>query len=97
MRFDWDDEKAAANVAKHGIDFEQARLLFDGPMFIRPDVSARYDEERFIAIGMAGGTAMILVYTERDNVVRIISLRNASRAETARFFGTLGRTGPRNG
>ena len=54
MKFEWDDAKAASNIRKHGIDFEDARLVFDDFGALEaPDDSMEYDEERFIITGLA--------------------------------------------
>ena len=80
--FEWDDAKAEANRAKHGIPFELAVEVFDDPD--RLDVGDErfdYGEERRNAVGMAEGVVLTVSYTMRDGVCRIISARPASRRE----------------
>jgi uncharacterized protein len=84
-RFEWDAAKAAANLGKHGVAFEDAALVWTDPMhLVRFD---RYDggEERWHALGMAGGIVLLLVvhtYPDDDNDrVRIVSARRATRTE----------------
>lgn len=83
MEFEWDEEKAAANITKHRVSFDEAKTVFDDPLYVDfydPDHSA--DEHRYIIIGESqSGRLLIVSYTERDNVARIISAREATRSE----------------
>ena len=67
MEFEWDEEKAAANLAKHGVSFEEAKTVFDDPLYVDfydPDHSV--DEHRYIIIGESQQRRLIIVsYTER--------------------------------
>jgi len=89
VRFEWDDRKAWANRAKHGISFEEAITAFDDP-FALVAVDARHStpkEERTWLIGAANVAVLVIVYTMRDagEVLRIISARRASRRERKRY------------
>ena len=66
MDFDWDEAKRAANIAKHGVDFLRATLIFDGPILEMIDEREDYGEERMIALGLAVGTVYRVVYTIRQ-------------------------------
>lgn len=83
MEFEWDEEKAAANLAKHGVSFEQARTVFDDPLYVDfydPDHSS--EEHRYIIIGESRDRRLLLVsYTERGDVTRLISAREVTRSE----------------
>jgi uncharacterized DUF497 family protein len=83
MEFEWDEEKAAANLAKHGVSFEEAMTVFDDPLYVDfydPDHSV--DEHRYIIIGESQKRRLLIVsYTERDDVVRLISTREVTRGE----------------
>lgn len=83
MDFEWDDAKANANIAKHGVEFAEAATVFGDPLaitFYDPDHSD--DEDRFLTIGMSVNNRVLLVsHTDRDEVVRIISARVATKAE----------------
>lgn len=85
MRFDWDPAKNRRNVQEHGIDFADAMAAFDGPTLERCDEREDYGEERWVAVGILGGTEITIVYTDlwmSDEVVRqIISARRATRDE----------------
>jgi uncharacterized DUF497 family protein len=81
-RFEWDDAKAAQNLAKHGISFEEARLVFRDLHAVEVDEDQLgYGERRFNMIGRSGSCLLIVTFTERENRVRIISARRAERAE----------------
>lgn len=83
MDFEWDEEKAQANSAKHGISFDEARTVFDDPLFVDfydPDHSD--EEHRYIIIGESHQRQLLVVsYTEREDTIRIISARPATRSE----------------
>lgn len=81
MKFDWDRDKAKANRAKHGVDFEQARNFEFDTANIFEDDSEGYGEERFIGFGFIGNRIHCIVYTMREGDVRVISLRHATRKE----------------
>ena len=78
--FEWDEAKRAANLAKHGLDFQIGRRLFDGRKALtRP--SPRGDETRHMTIGEVTGLILTLIWTERGETVRMISLRRARDGE----------------
>ena len=85
MTYQWDSDKAAANLRKHGIDFADAVSVFSDALAINiPD--ERFDEERFITVGMdAFGQVLVVVYTWRDNEIRLISARKATRHERNQY------------
>ena len=88
MEFEWDPDKAAANLEKHGIDFADAALvLYDDLAVTLPDQDA--DEERFVTLGMdALDRLLVVVYTWRDERIRIISACRATGRERRRYEGT---------
>lgn len=83
MEFEWDDEKASANLEKHRVSFEEAKTVFDDPLYVDfydPDHST--DEHRYIIIGESQQGRLLLVsYTERDKATRLISAREVTRGE----------------
>jgi uncharacterized DUF497 family protein len=85
VRFSWDAQKSEANLAARGFDFEFASLIFDGPTLERVDDRADYGEPRIVAVGLADGFHLTVVYTDRssqrDVVRRIISARRSNRRE----------------
>jgi uncharacterized DUF497 family protein len=85
MVFEWDAGKNAANLAKHGIDFEDAIGIFDGPILERPDERRDYGEHRIIAFGVVEDRELAVVYTVRGTHRRIISARRAHRHERKEY------------
>jgi hypothetical protein len=88
MKFDWDAAKAKANLAKHGVSFEEASTVFyDRFQLSRKDDAHSIEEERWITIGTSARLrTLIVVSTERDEeLVWIISARKANRAEVNRY------------
>ncbi len=87
MLFEWDEEKNAANVQKHGIDFEEAIHVFEDDDRIEIyDAAHSGEEDRYNTIGMVKDV-LFVVYTERREVIRIISARPATRRERSIYYG----------
>ena len=92
MKFEWDTKKNLANIHKHGISFEQAKQIFDGPVGSWTDSRFPYSETRFISIGLIEDTAVIVVvHTDRNGITRIISARPANRKERIRYHEKIHR------
>jgi len=89
IQFDWDPKKAAENVKKHGVTFEEARtVFFDERAKLIDDPDHSEDEDRFVLLGVSNTLKVILVchcYRQEGNVIRIISARKASRHETKQY------------
>jgi len=83
LSFEWDDQKAKANLAKHGVGFEEASTVFSDPLSLTiPDPAHSQTEDRFIILGLSHrGKLLVVVHTERGDNIRIISARPASRGE----------------
>jgi uncharacterized DUF497 family protein len=83
LSFEWDEEKAKANLKKHGVGFDEATTVFTNPFSLTihdPDHSA--NEERYIDIGSSDkGRVLVVVYTERGSNIRIVSCRKATPSE----------------
>jgi uncharacterized DUF497 family protein len=77
--FEWDEDKNEANLAKHGIDFDAASEVFYGPLVVLR--SARNNEERWIAIGKSHDRIVSVIFTRRNDLIRIISARHPRRNE----------------
>ena len=85
--FEWDSKKAASNLRRHGVTFEQAVLAFDdGFALVEQDESEDYGEDRFILIGRALEGLLTIIYTEREGRVRIISAREAYGYERRNYY-----------
>lgn len=81
MRFTWDKKKQQKNIKKHGIDFTELVRVFDKPMLTRIDDREDYGETRWISLGDLDGKIVVLVFTEEDDTVRLISTRRATNNE----------------
>jgi uncharacterized DUF497 family protein len=83
VRFEWDPDKAASNVSKHGVSFEEAQTVFEDDLFVAfgdPDHSL--GEKRFIIMGKSIERRLLVVaYTERRGATRLISAREATKRE----------------
>lgn len=83
MEYDWDKNKTMTNLSKHGVSFEEAKTVFDDPLYVDfcdPDHSL--GEHRFILLGeSAQGRLLFVSYMERNNGIRLISAREATLSE----------------
>ena len=80
--FEWDEDKAARNLEKHGVSFVAAVAVFEDPRRIeRLDLRQDYGEDRVQAIGRSKGRVLFVVYTRRGELIRLISARRANRNE----------------
>lgn len=80
MQFEYDSSKSLTNQAKHGINFEQAQLLWNDPL--RVEIEAQSDvEPRFMVIGKMGGKHWSAIITYREKAIRIISVRRSRKNE----------------
>ena len=89
-KFEWDPIKARTNLAKHGVTFEFAQRVFLDPFLVLHQDRIEDGEERWQALGVAGDVSLLVVaHTVRENgeieLVRIISVRNATRHERRRY------------
>lgn len=84
MRYEWDEAKRQTNLEKHGLDFLDAPLVLEAEeKAVMPTPCEQ--EQRFKAIARVGEITLVVVYTERGTVTRIISFRPASRSERRRY------------
>jgi uncharacterized DUF497 family protein len=81
--FEWDDQKRELNLAKHGIDFDGATEVFYGPIILRR--SDRNNEERWTALGYSEDRLIVVVFTRRADIIRIISARRARKNEESKY------------
>jgi uncharacterized protein len=83
LQFEWDEQKADRNAIKHGVYFEEAKTVFaDFNSVTIVDLEHSIDEDRYIDIGISNlGRLLVVVYTERENYIRIISSRCATNRE----------------
>jgi uncharacterized DUF497 family protein len=87
MNFEWDPEKAELNLAKHDVSFEEASTAFGDPLSITisdPDHSE--EEDRFILLGQTySGRFVVVVHADRDETIRLISARMATKGERRNY------------
>jgi uncharacterized protein len=88
MEFEWDENKNRSNITKHGIDFQQAKRVFEDPYLLTyEDFRFSYGEIREISIGTLLLTTqqkiiiIVVIHTERDGFIRLISARKANKQE----------------
>jgi uncharacterized protein len=86
MDFEWDEDKHYRNFSERGFGFDFAALIFDGPVIEKTDSRRDYGESRVVAIGEAEGLVLAVIYTDREEVRRIISARRASKKERAEWL-----------
>lgn len=90
MEFEWDPAKRLTNVAKHGIDFHTATMVFESFWLSKMDMRRDYGELRRCAVGVAFETVLVVTFTDRlfqhGMVRRIISARRASEREKEDFY-----------
>lgn len=89
MRFIWHEPKRQANLQKHGVDFADAERVFAGPTFTFEDDREDYGEQRWVTLGLLGMKVMVIVHTETEDEIRIISMREADNDEHLLFFTNL--------
>lgn len=89
MEFEWDPEKARRNLRKHRVSFEEATTAFGDPFSISiPDPDHSDDEVRFVLLGTTfTGKLVVVVHTDREEAVRIISARLATNGERRDYEG----------
>jgi uncharacterized protein len=89
IQFNWDENKAKANIKKHGVSFIEATSVFDDDaarLIFDPDHSE--DEDRFILLGVSCKLKMLVIvhcYKDDVNIIRIISARKATRPEEKQY------------
>src|SRR5438094_10126966 len=87
IKFDWDPRKARRNLQKHGIDFDEASTVFADTLSITiPDPDHSEDEERWVTMGLSNRQRLlVVVHTEEEETIRIISARSADRLEREKY------------
>jgi uncharacterized DUF497 family protein len=87
IKFDWDKRKAQDNLRKHRIDFNEASTVFADTLSITiPDPDHSDDEERWVTMGLSNRhRLLVVVHTEEDETIRIISARRADRLERRKY------------
>jgi uncharacterized protein len=89
MRFTWDEAKRKRNLKDHGLDFVDAKRVFEDVTFTYEDDRFRYDEQRFVTLGLFKGIPVSIVHTEPKDRIHVISFRKATKRETAILFENI--------
>ncbi|MFZ2958889.1 MAG: BrnT family toxin [Candidatus Ozemobacteraceae bacterium] len=85
MKYQWDETKRSMNLRNHKIDFQIVEGFEWETAMIEADKREQYLEDRFGALGVIGNTLFFLVYTNRGDEVRVISLRKADSCEVKKY------------
>ena len=88
-KYEWDETKRKSNIKKHGIDFVDAPSIFAGYTTTIGDDRYDYGEERFVTFGILEGRVVAVVHTETVVLIRIISIRKATRYEEKIYFSQI--------
>ena len=89
MRFEWDEAKRRSNIQQHGIDFVDVEEVFASETITFLDDRYDYGETRFLTFGLLWEEVVAIVHTEPDDVIRVISVRRASRNEEESYFAEV--------
>jgi uncharacterized protein len=86
MEFEWDETKRKSNLRSHGIDFIGTEQVFEGVTVTILDDRFDYGEARFVTFGLLDGRVVAIAHTETDEIIRIISVRKATKYEESSYF-----------
>jgi uncharacterized protein len=89
MQFTWDEKKRKSNLKKHGLDFKDGYLLFAGATFTFSDTRFDYGESRFVTLGLLGVEVVVVIHTEYEDEIRIISMRKGTKNEQKIYFENI--------
>ena len=92
MKFEWDEQKNRTNIEKHGIDFRDAQDIFLNKRLSIEDTRKNYREKRIITVGLIGKNVCVVVYTPRNDIIRIISARKANERERRSYYERIEET-----
>lgn len=89
MKLEWDERKRRSNLVKHGIDFADLEPLFGGLTITINDERFDYPEPRYLTVGFLKERLLLVVHTEAERVIRIISARKATSHEKKLYLSQL--------
>lgn len=90
MEIAYDPVKRQRTLAERGLDFEDARIVFQGETLTAEDVRHDYGEVRLVTVGHLRGRMVIVIWTQRGDGRHVISMRKANEREQARYRQRLG-------
>ena len=87
LTFEWDEVKATKNLKKHKVNFDEGKTIFNDPFLLTfPDIDNSDTEERYVNIGLSvKDRVLVLIHTERQGIIRIISCRKAKAHERRHY------------
>jgi uncharacterized protein len=86
VQYEWDEAKRQSNIQRHGIDFVGIERVFAGKTVTILDDRFDYSENRYVTVGLLSGRVVVIAHTETDEVIRIISVRKATKNEETSYF-----------
>ena len=89
MKYEWDEEKRSGNIKKHGVDFIDIIAFEWDTAIISEDTREEYGEQRFVSYGFIEDRLHCVIFTKRDDTIRIISMRKANRKEQKNYEKTI--------
>jgi uncharacterized DUF497 family protein len=89
MRFAWHERKRQTTLRQRRLDFAQAEQVFTGPTFTFEDNRKDYGEQRWVTLGLLEAIVVVIVHTESDDEIHVISMRKADKDEQHLFFTNL--------
>lgn len=89
MRFTWHEPKRQTTLRNRGLNFADSELVFAGPTFTFEDDREDYGERRWVTLGLLHGKVLVIVHTETEAEIRIISMREADKDEQILFFHNI--------
>ncbi len=90
MHYSWHEPKRQVTLIKRGLDFAQAEHVFSGSVFTFEDDRKDYGEQRWVTLGLLREKVVVIVHTETEDHIRIISMREANKNEQLLFFSNYG-------
>ena len=89
MKFEWDEQKRLINIKKHGIDFVDVPAMFEHDIVTVMDDRFDYGEKRYQTLGLLKSRVIMVVHTESETVIRLISARKANKHEEKFYFSQI--------
>ena len=89
MEFEWNEEKREKNIMKHGVDLLEAAFIFDRVIYTAEDNRRDYGEVRLVSLGLVDDVPYIVIHTERNGKIRLISARKGGGKDYEKYKNSL--------
>jgi uncharacterized protein len=89
MKFSWHEPKRQMTLKNRGLDFADAEQIFAGPTFTFEDERKNYGERRWVTLGLLREKVIVIVHTESETEIRVISMREADKDEQVLFYSNF--------